>query len=92
MSAAGRRDSRPTRKISRAVLPAKRGEPTRERRALSSEELDRLCDVAPPYRAIVYLTAAATGFRRGELRSLRPQDLDVGGKTLRLRASGAKNR
>jgi integrase len=44
-------------------------EPQRKRRAFSAEELQRLI-AAGGERGIIYLVAASTGIRRGELRSL----------------------
>jgi len=74
------------------VKPVEKGEPTRERRALSREELDRLVAAAPPRRGVAYLVAATTGLRRSELAALRWADVDLDGATLRLRATSAKNR
>lgn len=63
-----------------------------ERRDLMPDEVGRLLVAAPPERALLYRVALSTGFRAGELRSLRVGDLDAGAATLRLRAEHAKDR
>src|SRR6266566_2337342 len=67
-------------------------EPTRKRRAFSVEELRRLI-AAGGERGIIYLVAASTGIRRGELRSLEWRDvfLDVAQPFIFVRKSIAKN-
>jgi len=69
-----------------------KGKVTKERRAFTAEELKRLVSVSGP-RGIVYLTAACTGLRRGELRQLRWHDVDLSEDSprLRVRASTTKN-
>ena len=47
---------------------------TEFRRALTTEQAQRLCRVAPPQRAAVYLTAMRTGLRRKELQGLTVGD------------------
>jgi integrase len=47
----------------------------RNRRALSLEQLERLLEVSPPYRSLIYLVAAYTGLRKDELRQLRWDNL-----------------
>ncbi len=74
------------------VAPVQPGEKSRERRALTAEELGRLLDAAPPHRALLYRVAATTGLRRGELAALRWADVDLEAATLRVRASTSKNR
>src|SRR5262245_409041 len=67
-------------------------EPKRKRRAFSVEELRRLI-AAGGERGIIYLVAASTGIRRGELRSLEWRDvvLDVAHPFIFVRKSIAKN-
>lgn len=55
-----------------------RGKP-QYRRALSLDEIKRLLEVAPPFRAVVYLTAIYTGLRRNELNQLKWGDLHLDG-------------
>ena len=64
------------------------------RRAFSDREFNNLVSVAPPRRRIVYLLAAYTGLRRGELKQLRWGDLKIQGDEawLAVRASTTKNR
>jgi integrase/recombinase XerC len=67
-------------------------EPTRQRRASSVADLRRLI-VAAGGRGIIYLVAASTGIRRGELRSLEWRDvvLDMPQPFIFVRRSIAKN-
>ena len=72
----------------------------RIRRAMSEEELGRLLDVAGasdrlnegrhPPRRIVYLTAALSGLRRGELGKITWGDIDLESSTLRIRVGVGK--
>ena len=70
-----------------------RGKLTRVRRSLSPEELAKLL-AASEKRAIVYLTAARTGFRREELVGLKVGDVHLDGSNpyILIRASTTKNR
>ncbi len=67
-------------------------EPTRRRRALTEDELRLLVEHAGRDRGVVYLTAARTGLRRGELRGWRWRDIDIEGRVFRVRASVSKDR
>ena len=74
------------------------------RRCLTDDELSRLIQTAEngpgswgmpgPLRAMAYRTAAATGFRAAELRSLTPESFRLDGPepSVFLRASATKNR
>lgn len=70
----------------------------RKRRAFSDEELDRLIETARKQpqggeaRAAVYVTAANTGLRRGELGALTWGDVDLDEGVLTVRASIAKSK
>jgi integrase len=66
--------------------------PQRVRRAFTTEELQRLVNVSGP-RGVVYLVAARTGLRRGELEQLRWADihLDTPQPFVNVRASISKN-
>ncbi len=61
----------------------------RVRRAMSDDELIRLLDAAGP-RRLVYLTAAMTGLRRGELREITWADVDMADGYLRVRIGVGK--
>jgi integrase len=75
-----------------------------ERRALSTEEAGLLIEttstapawrgITGPERAMLYTTAAGTGFRRSELAALRVRDFHLDGDRpfIRLEAGSAKNR
>lgn len=71
-----------------------RGRETYERRALTLEEAQRLLEVAPPARRLIYVLALSTGLRRAELDSLQWADvvLDDQAPYLRVRARNTKNR
>lgn len=64
------------------------------RRALSVEEVGRLLEAAPHFRAVVYLLALNTGLRRNELNSLRWCNviLDTPQPFVRVPASMSKNK
>ncbi|MHC4253158.1 MAG: tyrosine-type recombinase/integrase [Planctomycetota bacterium] len=61
-------------------------------RALTDGEVQRLLQVAPPARSLLYRTALATGYRAGELRALRVRYLDVFGPFLNLPGEYTNNR
>lgn len=64
----------------------------RKRRALTTEELDRLRMVSlPSGRWWAYQLAVWTGLRRGELAELRWPDVDLEANELHVRASISKN-
>ena len=52
------------------------GDPSRKRRAFAPEELWRLINVSGE-RGILYLVAASTGFRRGELEQIEWRDVCI---------------
>ena len=64
-----------------------------DRRALTDEELRKVCGV-DEYRGMVYLVAARTGLRWGELRQLYWGDVEFGEETsfVRVRAATTKNK
>jgi len=68
------------------------GEPERERRALRVDQLRQLVTVSGK-RAVVYMVAASTGIRRGELKLLEWRDvfLDQPQSFIAVRSSVAKN-
>lgn len=70
-----------------------RGKP-QYRRALSPDEIRALLAAAPPFRAVVYLTAIYTGLRRKELNQLKWGDLHLDGPQpfVLAQASITKNR
>jgi hypothetical protein len=67
-------------------------DPRRKRRAFTPEELRRLIDVSGG-RGIVYLVAASTGIRRGELARIEWRDVHIDGPRpyIIVRSSIAKN-
>jgi len=70
-----------------------RGRETRQRRAFTEDELRRLVSVAGSRRA-VYLVAAYTGLRRGELEQLEWSDVHIDDSPeafIEVRASTTKN-
>jgi integrase len=61
-------------------------------RVLTDEEVGELLTVAPAERRLWYETALGTGFRVGELRSLKVKDLDLFGPSIFLAADNSKDR
>jgi integrase len=62
--------------------------PSGDIQVFSPDEVMALVDAAASKRdAAIYLTAAFTGLRRGELIALRWRDVDMEGDTIRVRAS-----
>ena len=70
-----------------------RGREVRKRRAFSTVELRRLLEAATPERRALYLMAAFTGLRRGELVQLTWEDVSLarGDPFVRARSSITKN-
>ena len=88
----GRCESNP---VSRADLP-RRGD-RQEVRYLTREELETLLAAVPAdelgrLERVLYLTAAMTGLRRGELLALRRLDVDLEAGLLRVRRSFRRGR
>lgn len=86
----GRVPANPLRAVGKVET---RGRKTRQRRAFTEHELARLLQVAG-VRKPVYVTAAYTGLRRGELEQLEWSDVhleDVAQPFLEARASTTKN-
>ena len=83
----------PANPLSVVEKVATHGEKTLLRRALGLEELVHLLRIAGP-RRVVYLVAAKTGLRRGELEKLKWGDVVLDGPRpmIRLRAAVSKNR
>jgi integrase len=71
-----------------------RGAGTFERRALTLQEAQRLLNVAPPERRLIYVLALSSGLRRAEMESLTwgNVELDAPQPFLRVRAKFTKNR
>ena len=90
MERQGRIEGNPLERIERVNA---RGRQSFVRRAFTMGELAALLRVAGK-RAVVYLMAATTGLRRGELRQLVWGDLDLDGPApvVTLRAATTKNR
>ena len=66
--------------------------PPTTRRAMTPEEIQRLLDVIPVHRRLLYEVAFTTGLRAGELRALTVDHLDAEGGGLELDATWTKNR
>jgi len=79
----------PMRSVERANTA---GVAKRERRAFAADELHRLIEVSGE-RGIVYLVAASTGIRRGELGQIQWRDVQIDDARpyIRVRPSIAKN-
>jgi integrase len=66
--------------------------PLRRRRSLTADEMKRLLSACAEHRLLMLWTAAVTGFRVKELRSLRHHHLDAEKSGLNLEAGLAKSR
>ncbi len=86
------REDRWDRNPVEAVEPPRVVGKTRERRALTSEQLGALLDASPEHRAAIYLLAATTGLRRSEVNALSWDEIDLDEATVNVRAASAKNR
>jgi integrase len=71
---------------------ATKGAESRKRRAFTMDEVERLRKVSGR-RAVVYVTAAFTGLRRGELQKIEWRDIELAAVNplIRARASTTKN-
>jgi len=58
--------------------------PKIQRRVPTLEELERLLQVAPLDRRLLYETALTSGLRRNELAQLTPDHVDIDGEGLRV--------
>lgn len=65
---------------------------TRQRRALTAQEIKDLIAAAPKYRKLAYMMALFTGLRRNELYQLKWGDICFDTKTITLRPTITKNR
>lgn len=63
-----------------------------ERRSLTTDEIQRLLDVAPLERKVLYKVALCTGLRANELRELTVRHLDIDNCGLHLDPAWTKNR
>lgn len=68
------------------------GEAKTQRRTQTLEEIQKVLEVAPSHRRLLYQVAFTSGLRAGELRSLTPESIDLGRNALILDPSWTKNR
>ena len=73
------------------LKPLRHDTPSKERRALFVDEIERLFAASPEYLRPVWHMFAVTGIRRGELSSMLFNDVDFERKTVIVRAGTAKN-
>jgi integrase len=59
-------------------------------RVLSAEEFARLCEAAEDWLKPMLVVAYHTGMRKGEIRSLRWDQVALKGDTIRLKSSNSK--
>lgn len=67
-------------------------DPIEKRRALTRDEIQKLMDVAPRQRYLLYVVALSTGLRANEIKSLSVADLNYDMRGLNLHAEWTKNR
>lgn len=86
----GRLAGNPLRSVTRADIRGKQ----QRRRAFTDDEIDRLLAVATPDIRLLYLAAAYTGLRLGELQQVVWADVHLNHETphMLVRASTTKNR
>ena len=65
-------------------------QPTKKRRAMRPEEVQKLLKVAPLWRRMLFMVMLASGIRKSEARQLRIADLDGERNSLRVRPEIAK--
>ncbi len=86
---AGRLPSNPLLSVEKVET---RGRKERDRRPLTHAEFEKLFEVAPPERRIVYAFAYYTGLRRGEIEDLCWGDFDLENGWVTCPDEHAKNR
>lgn len=75
-----------------AEMSAFNVEPKTHRRALTVDEIQRVLEVAPEHRRLLYQVAFTSGLRAGELRALTPENVDLDRSALILDPAWTKNR
>ena len=80
-----------------ALIDRPKRRPTTDIRYLTTGELQTLLEQVPsdilgPTERVVYLTAALTGLRRGELVALEWKDIDFGARLIRVRRTFSHGR
>ncbi|MHC4398745.1 MAG: tyrosine-type recombinase/integrase [Planctomycetota bacterium] len=84
--------------VQRELIPANpisrwkptKDKPTKKRRAMRPDEVQKLLKAAPLWRRMLYMVMLASGIRKSEARQLRIADLDTGRYLLRVRPEIAK--
>lgn len=69
---------------------AMKDQPTKKRRAMQPDEVQKLLNAAPLWRRMLYMVMLASGIRKSEARQLRIADLDTEQNLLRVRPEIAK--
>ncbi len=75
-----------------SVKPLPKGDPVKQRRSLTIEEVDALFEHSPEHLKPVWRLFMVTGIRREELVDLRFDDIDWDRQTMTVRASVAKSK
>ena len=77
-------------KLNRYAKQNEAGKAKRVSRALTAEEVVKLLAAAPAERRDIYKFALLTGFRRSEIASMTPANVDFSNKTIHVKAIDAK--
>jgi integrase len=74
------------------IKPLTHDKPVKQRRALTTEEVERLFETSPEYLRPVWRMFASTGMRLAEIADLRFSDIDFDRQAVTVRPANAKSK